>query len=109
MRLIVICLLLICGCAVKLEISPKHSEDWCFEKECGKYSQSTEILFLSGDYHCSDDPYSICMLDCLNKPQYIAATNDSPGYFDSTYCWESLDSEIHTIYYRYEFDKLIKD
>ena len=98
MKLIVICLLLICGCAVNLDIKPRHSEKYCFD-ECEKYRYTAEILFRTGDYRCSDDPHSICLLDCMNKPKYIVSTKDVlgmplKGYVDTTYCWQDLGRNV---------------
>ena len=95
MRLIVICLLLICGCAVKLEVSPKHSQQYCID-ECEKYMESADVLFKTGDYRCLDDPRSICILDCMNKPQYVVLTEDAlgmplTGYVDTSWCWQGWD------------------
>ena len=95
MRLIVICLLLICGCAVNMDIKLKHSQEYCYD-ECEKYLEATEIIFKSGEYRCVDDPRSICMLDCMNKPQYVVLTKDAlgmplTGYVDTTYCWQNLE------------------
>ena len=97
MKLIVICLLLICGCSVKLEVKPQHSSYYCID-ECKKYLYAAEILFRTGDYTCIDDPRSICLLDCMNKPQYIVLTKDVlgmplTGYVDTTYCWQNVTDE----------------
>ena len=66
-------LLLIVGCAVKLEISTKNSEEWCL-KECDKYNYPNLIIapLLIAGY---ESPECICMTECMN--------------LDSTYCVQS--------------------
>ncbi len=120
MRLIVICLLLIYGCAPKFDpkvyarknrilyekkkpdpievtIVEKKKPDVSTEHSedwcldrCEKYLRTAEILFNSGDYTCVDDPHNICILDCLDKPRYVRPPNGTLGYFDSTYCYQDL-------------------
>ena len=61
------------SCAVNLDISSKHSEEWCL-KECDKYNYPNLIIapLLIAGY---ESPECICMTECMN--------------LDSTYCVKS--------------------
>ena len=72
-------LMLLLGCALKVNLQSTHGEEWCSE-HCAKYLESSMVYAKNIDlYQCENDPYSICMLDCQN----LSAT-------DTTYCVEDI-------------------
>ena len=83
-------LLLGCAPAPHREYPPNPADKWIpnftgtvqfCSGLCDKYHDSTSVYLAHADsYQCENDPYSICMIDCLKLP----AT-------DTTYCYQKFD------------------